>query len=34
MLHDLGIIMLVAGAISLLCKLLKQPVVLGYIYFF
>ena len=31
MLHDLGIIMLVAGAISLLCKLLKQPVVLGYI---
>ncbi|MBO7141608.1 MAG: cation:proton antiporter [Bacteroidales bacterium] len=31
MLHDLGIIMLVAGAISLLCKWLKQPVVLGYI---
>ncbi|MBR4677762.1 MAG: cation:proton antiporter [Bacteroidales bacterium] len=31
MLHDLGIIMLVAGVISLLCKLLKQPVVLGYI---
>lgn len=31
MLHDLGIIMLVAGLISLLCKLLKQPVVLGYI---
>jgi len=31
MLHDLGIIMLVAGAISLLCKWLRQPVVLGYI---
>ena len=31
MIHDLGIIMLVAGAISLLCKWLKQPVVLGYI---
>ena len=31
MLHDLGIIMLVAGAISLICKWLKQPVVLGYI---
>ncbi len=31
MLHDLGIIMLVAGAISILCKWLKQPVVLGYI---
>lgn len=31
MLHDLGIIMLVAGAISLVCKWLKQPVVLGYI---
>ena len=31
MLHDLGIIMLVAGVISLLCKWLKQPVVLGYI---
>ncbi|MBQ1884334.1 MAG: cation:proton antiporter [Bacteroidales bacterium] len=31
MLHDLGIIMLVAGLISRLCKLLKQPVVLGYI---
>jgi len=31
MIHDLGIIMLVAGGISLLCKWLKQPVVLGYI---
>ncbi len=31
MLHDLGIIMLVAGVISILCKILKQPVVLGYI---
>ena len=31
MLHDLGIIMLVAGVISLICKWLKQPVVLGYI---
>ncbi len=31
MLQDLGIIMLVAGAISLLCKWMKQPVVLGYI---
>ena len=31
MLDDLGIIMLVAGAISLICKWLKQPVVLGYI---
>jgi CPA2 family monovalent cation:H+ antiporter-2 len=31
MIHDLGIILLVAGGISLLCKWLKQPVVLGYI---
>ncbi len=31
MIHDLGIIMLVAGATSLLSKWLKQPVVLGYI---
>ncbi len=31
MIHDLGIIMLVAGVISLLFKKLKQPVVLGYI---
>ena len=31
MLHDLGIIMLIAGAISIICKWLKQPVVLGYI---
>lgn len=31
MIHDLGIIMLVAGAISVLFKWLKQPVVLGYI---
>ena len=31
MIHDLGIIMLVAGGISLLCKWLRQPVVLGYI---
>lgn len=31
MIHDLGIIMLVAGVISILCKYLKQPVVLGYI---
>jgi len=31
MIHDLGIIMLTAGATSLICKFLKQPVVLGYI---
>lgn len=31
MIHDLGIIMLAAGVTSLLCKFLKQPVVLGYI---
>ena len=31
MIHDLGIILLVAGVISLLCKWLRQPVVLGYI---
>lgn len=31
MIHDLGIIMLTAGVISLVCKFLKQPVVLGYI---
>jgi len=31
MIHDLGIIMLTAGVTSLLCKFLKQPVVLGYI---
>ena len=31
MIHDLAIIMLVAGAISFVCKWLKQPVVLGYI---
>lgn len=31
MIHDLGVIMLVAGAISILFKWLKQPVVLGYI---
>jgi CPA2 family monovalent cation:H+ antiporter-2 len=31
MIHDLGIIMLTAGFTSLLCKFLKQPVVLGYI---
>ncbi len=31
MVHDLGIIMLVAGVISILFKWLKQPVVLGYI---
>ena len=31
MIHDLGVILLVAGGISLLCKWLRQPVVLGYI---
>lgn len=31
MIHDLAIIMLTAGITSLLCKFLKQPVVLGYI---
>lgn len=31
MIHDLGIILLTAGAVSLLFKFLKQPVVLGYI---
>lgn len=31
MIHDLGIIMLTAGFTSLMCKFLKQPVVLGYI---
>lgn len=31
MIHDLGIIMLTAAIISLVCKYLKQPVVLGYI---
>ena len=31
MIHDLGIIMLTAGVTSLVCKFLKQPVVLGYI---
>ena len=31
MIHDLGVILLVAGGISLLCKRLRQPVVLGYI---
>ncbi len=31
MIHDLAIIMLTAGAVSLLFKFLKQPVVLGYI---
>lgn len=31
MIHDLGIILLVAGVISLLCKWLRQPAVLGYI---
>lgn len=31
MIHDLGIIMLTAGLTSLICKFLKQPVVLGYI---
>ena len=31
MIHDLGVILLVAGGISLLCKWLRQPAVLGYI---
>ena len=31
MIHDLGIIMLTAGIVSLLFKFLKQPVVLGYL---
>lgn len=31
MLYDLGVIMLTAGTTSLLCKFIKQPVVLGYI---
>lgn len=31
MIHDLALIMLTAGAVSLLFKFLKQPVVLGYI---
>ena len=31
MVHDLAIIMLTAGVTSLVCKFLKQPVVLGYI---
>lgn len=31
MVHDLGVILLTAGIISIICKLLKQPVVLGYI---
>jgi len=31
MIHDLAIIMLTAGVTSLLCKFLRQPVVLGYI---
>lgn len=31
MIHDLGIIMLTAAIISLVCKYLKQPIVLGYI---
>lgn len=31
MIHDLGIIMLTAGVTSIVCKFLKQPVVLGYI---
>ena len=31
MIHDLAIIMLTAGFTSLVCKFLKQPVVLGYI---
>ncbi|MBR0195377.1 MAG: cation:proton antiporter [Paludibacteraceae bacterium] len=31
MVHDLYILMITAGAVSLLFKLLKQPVVLGYI---
>lgn len=31
MIHDLGIIMLTAGIVSILFKYLKQPVVLGYL---
>lgn len=31
MIHDLGIIMLTAGIVSILFKFLKQPVVLGYL---
>ena len=31
MVHDLYILMITAGVVSLLFKLLKQPVVLGYI---
>ena len=31
MVHDLYILMITAGIVSLLFKLLKQPVVLGYI---
>ncbi|MBR4483169.1 MAG: hypothetical protein IKS58_04255 [Paludibacteraceae bacterium] len=33
MVHDLYILMITAGVVSLLFKLLKQPVVLGYIAF-
>ncbi len=29
--HDLAVVMLVAGATTILCHMLKQPVVLGYI---
>ena len=31
MVHDLYVLMITAGVVSLLFKLLKQPVVLGYI---
>ena len=31
MVHDLYILMITAGIVSLLFKLMKQPVVLGYI---
>lgn len=31
MVHDLYVLMITAGIVSLLFKLLKQPVVLGYI---
>ena len=31
MVHDLYILMITAGIVSLIFKLLKQPVVLGYI---
>ena len=31
LLHDLAVVMLVAGATTILCHLLKQPVALGYI---